>query len=252
MLSFEGSNYPICSIQNNDDKTIAQIYLLDKKKDKNAKDTFTELEITDGNKIVHIPNLNQERNVLFVAGMSGSGKSYYIRDFVSEYIKKYPKRAIYLFSYLAQDTTLDKIKKIQRVNIDGNDFLSSNLSSSDFKESLVIFDDIDCIPNKRLKDKVMNLLQQMLQIGRHDKVSVCYACHEVCNAKETKPILNESQSITIFPQTLGKMKIKYLLENYFGFDKDEIEKLKKIDSRFVTIMKSYPKVVFGSNEIYIL
>lgn len=252
MLSFEGSNYPICSIQNKDDKTIAQIYLLDKKKDKNAKDAFSEMIITDEHKLVHIPNLNNERCVQFVAGMSGSGKSYYIRDFVYEYIKKYPKRSIYLFSYLPQDTTLDKVKKIQRVNIDGNDFLNSNLTSSDFTDSLVIFDDIDCIPNKRLKDKVMNLLQQMLQIGRHDKVSVCYACHEVCNAKETKPILNECQSITIFPKTMGTRKLNYLLENYFGMDKIEIAKVKNIDSRFVTILKSYPKVVFGSHEIYIL
>ncbi len=69
--------------------------------------------------------------------------------------------------------------------------------------SMVIFDDIDCIPDKKLKLKVFNILQQILQIGRHDDITVCFAAHEVPNRNETKAILSECHSITIFPKTNG-------------------------------------------------
>lgn len=253
MLSFENhDNYPICAVQDSKGKEVAQLYLHDKKKHKDAKNTFTELTISDDHKIIQIPNLNKERDVIYVAGMSGSGKSYYIKEYVLQYIKQYPKRPIFLFSYLSEDETLDKVKKIQRVDINNADFMNTKVSSSDFKNSLVIFDDIDCIANKKLKEKVMNLLQQLLQIARHDFTTVAFACHEIRNGHETKSVLNECHSITMFPATMGTKKLRDFLEDFFGMDKTEIERFRNIDSRAVTIIKSYPKVIFGEHEIYIL
>jgi hypothetical protein len=250
MLSLQVNKKPICYIQNNNDKNVGEIHLIDKKD--NKVNCFTEMEITDGHKFVHIPNQNNDRDVIYVAGQSGSGKSYYIKQYTLQYIKMYPKRPIYLFSYLKEDETLDSVKKIQRINIYDNDFMRSNLTSDDFKDCLVIYDDIDCIPNKKLKEKVMNLLQQCLQIGRHSGTNVCYACHQVCNGHETKSILNECTSITFFPLSMGNKKLSNLLDDYFGFDKEQIQKVKDIDSRACTIFKCYPKIVMAEHDIYIL
>jgi hypothetical protein len=255
MLSFESVNnkYPICVIRNEKTKKdVSAIYLLDKKECKDAKHTFDEMIIDDDHKIVHIPDQNGERDATYVAGPAGSGKSHYVGEFVEEYIEDFPKRSIFLFSYKDEDATLDKIKKIQRVDINCDEFMDTQLTYKDFKNSLVIMDDVDCVPDKRRKNKVLNLVNQMLQIGRSYHITVCFACHEVCNAQETKIILNECKSLTIFPRVMGKRKLQYLLESYFGMDKAEIEKFKNIDSRAVTILKTYPKVVFGEREIYIL
>jgi len=81
---------------------------------------------------------------------------------------------------------------------------------------------------------------------------VIFACHEVCNGAETKTVLNECHSVTIFPKVYGNKKLHYLLDNYFGLDKLQIERIKKLDSRAVTIIRSYPKVVVSEKEIFII
>lgn len=254
MLSFtEGDNKinPICIINDKGTKArVSEVYLYEKVR--SDFEGFKELELIDNFEFQQIPNHNNERDCIYVAGMSGSGKSYYIKEFTLQYIKRYPKQEITLFSFKKEDKTLDAIKKINRIDIYDTEFINEDLEAPDFSDSLVIFDDIDCIPDKRLKNKLLNLLQQILQIGRSYHVTVCFACHEVCNGHETKPVLNECHSLTIFPRTMGNKKLKYLLENYFGMDKEQIEKVKNIDSRWVTIFKSYPRVVMGQQNIYIV
>jgi hypothetical protein len=253
MLAFENNTNnekPICIIKEKSAKEVAKIYLFEKAN--GNIDGFDNLQIHEEFLFQQIPNLNNERDCIYVAGMSGSGKSYYIKDYVLEYIKKFPKCEIVLFSFKNEDKTLDAVKKIRRIDIYNAEFLNEELDTPDFEDTLVIFDDIDCIPDKKLKNKLLNLLQQILQIGRSYHVTVCFACHEVCNGHETKPVLNECHSLTIFPRTMGNKKLKYLLENYFGMDKEQIEKVKNIESRWVTIFKSYPRIVMGQQDIYIL
>lgn len=251
MLSFDNneSAKPICIIKK-EEKQVGEVFLYEKKK--NVTNGFEELELQDGYLFQQAVNTQRERDCLYVAGMSGSGKSYYIREYVKQYIKHFPKRDILLFSFLKEDKTLDEIKKIQRIDIYQSDFMKEDLKSEDFKDCLVIFDDIDCIPDKHLKNKLLNLLQQILQIGRHDGCTVCFACHEVCNGHETKAVLNECHSITIFLKTMGNKKLKYLLDNYFGFDNEQVERLRSIDSRWITIFKTYPRVIMAEETIFVM
>jgi hypothetical protein len=46
--------------------------------------------------------------------------------------------------------------------------------------------------------------------------------------------------------------MKYVCDSYLGMEKAEIEKIKKLESRAVTILKLYPKVVVSEKEIFIL
>ena len=46
--------------------------------------------------------------------------------------------------------------------------------------------------------------------------------------------------------------IKYLLENYMSMDKKQINELKKINSRWITICKTYPNVILSHKEAYVL
>ena len=92
----------------------------------------------------------------------------------------------------------------------------------------------------------------MLQTGRHYKISMCITYHVGCNGASTKMILNESTSITFFPQVIGSRNLKYICESYLGLSKAQIEKFKKIDTRAVTIHRTYPKVYVTDREIGIL
>jgi len=198
----------------------------------------------------HMPHTSNERQILYITGASGSGKSYYVNKYSNEYHKKFKNNPIYLFSSVNDDISL-KIPDLKKIRLDET-FLNSELTASDFKDSLVIFDDTDVISNKSILKKVNNILNIILQTGRHHKTSVIYTSHTSCNGASTKIILNEAHSITIYPTGLGGRSLKYMLDSYFGLDKEQIRKIKRINSRWVTIIKSYPMIVLYEKGAYVL
>ena len=219
--------------------------------EKPVEDGFNSYKPKGDVKFEHAIDKDTERQILYITASSGAGKSHYALGFAQSYHKAYPKRPIYLFSYLDQCDTLDKCKAIRRVKIKEENFLTEHIEAIDLKESLVIFDDCDCISDKPVKKKVFEILKKILETGRHFKTSVIYTSHTACNGAETKTILNEASSVTIFPKTLGGKTMKYLLESYYGLDKTEIAKIKALPSRWVTLTKTYPPVVFSEYEVYV-
>jgi len=269
MLTLKKQNknkYPFVEIkykENKDDdpETVGEVYFVSKEEIKEANKSkkpiegFPSLKLHEDSDCYFqlMLDMNKERDVLYVCGMAGSGKSYFIKQYVVEYEKLYPKRPIYLFSLKKEfDPSLKEIKKMKRVDIYHEDFLEEEMDYDSFKESLVIFDDIENIGDKYLKMKVRYILQQILQVGRQAKISVCYAVHEANNGHETKVILNECHSITLNVRNMGNVKLKYLLEGYFGFDKEQIQMFKNIESRMTTIVKTFPKVVIGEKDMFMI
>jgi hypothetical protein len=55
----------------------------------------------------------------------------------------------------------------------------------ELKDSVTIFDDIDVISNKRIRDAVYNILNQVLEIGRHFKITCIVTNHLPTNGKDT-------------------------------------------------------------------
>ena len=254
-MNFEGEGQELAIVENEKEK--------DKKKWKhlsltpNAKACQTplkEVKLKDQPELHFqpIPDKSVERSIRYVTGASGSGKSYYTKQYADEYHRMHPKREIYILSSIKEDKTLDKIKGLKRVKLDSQEFLTEDLTAEDFKDALVIFDDTDCLTNKRQKLKVDAILNSVLETGRHFNVEVVYTSHLACNGRDTKRILNECKSVTIFPSGLGGKAMKYLLDNYFGLDKDQIKKLKSLNSRWVTIQKGFPMCVLSDKECYIL
>ena len=197
-----------------------------------------------------IPDKNTERSITYITGASGSGKSYYTRMYVEEYKKLYPKREVYLISSISDDSSIDKIKNLHRIKMDK--LLTEDISAKDFKDSCVIFDDTDCLTDKRLRLKVQEILNSVLETGRHFNCEVVYTSHLATDGHQTKRILNECKSVVIFPSGLGGRSIKYLLDNYFGLDRDQIKRIKKLNSRWVQINKGFPMSVVSDKEAYVL
>ena len=59
-----------------------------------------------------------------------------------------------LFSSVGEYGVLGKVKKLKRFKIHDADFVNGDFSADDFKYSLLIFDDVDCINDKRILNKV--------------------------------------------------------------------------------------------------
>lgn len=203
--------------------------------------------------IAPIPISETERITMFVAGESGSGKSYFIREYAKFYHKIFPNNPIYLISNLDSDETIDEYKKIIRLNACNNPEFLSEISKIDINEwtnSFIIFDDIDSITNKNKKEIIYGFLNKCLRIGRHNNISVAYLGHELYGL-DVKHVLNECKYITFFPKYLNHKRMKYLLETYFGMSKNQIQLIKEIglNTRPITYVKGYPKYIIADHII---
>lgn len=208
---------------------------------------FSQLTI-DG-KFQQIPNPETEREILYITGASGSGKSTYTANYIRCYKRMFSKNKIYCFSALKDDESLDVVKP-KRITIDDR-LISDPLQCEDFKNSLVVFDDIDVISDKKQREAVYNILNQMLETGRHFKVTVIITNHLATAGNDTRRVLNECHSVTYFPFSGSNVGTKRLLENYLGLDKDTIKKIKMKKSRWATVFKNYPQVIMTEKDVWL-
>jgi len=243
-FNLENDGTPIAVIKMDGRKD--KIVCLDEKP--NSTNNYPEMELTQGT-FQLVPNKDKERQILYVLGASGSGKSFFTASYALEYHKMYPKRPIYILSYVDSDSSIDRIKTAKRIRLD-KEFIDTELDSEDFRESLVIFDDCDAISDKPLKLKIRDILTKLLNTGRHTCTSVVYLSHIACSGLETKGILNEAHAITFFPMSLGGRTRKYLMDNYLGLNKEQQKRIDKIESRAITIVKTYPMCILAEKGVY--
>ena len=209
------------------------------------------IQLTGDNKLQQVPS-NNERDVLYISAMSGSGKSFYTAEYVKQYHKKYPKNEIFLFSSIDDDKCLDSLKYLPRINIKSDAFFSSEITAKDFEKSCVIFDDCDVISDKNIKKKVFQILDEILQTGRHFHTTCVFTSHNATAGNQTKVILNEATSITIFPQTAGNKSLNYLCDQYLGLDKKQIKQLKHIEGRWATFIRAYPRCIITEKTAFLI
>ena len=210
---------------------------------------FRQLKIANDSKFQHIPDTTKEREILYITGPSGSGKSTYTRKYLEQYKKKFKNRPIYLFSSLPSDESLDKVQP-KRIKLDET-IHTDPIKVEELQESICIFDDIDVISDKKIREGVYVILNQVLEIGRHYKIHCVVTNHLPTNGKDTRRILNEAHTVTYFPHSAGG-KIKYMLEEYVGLDKKQIAYMKRQNSRACTIFKNYPQCYMLEHEIGLL
>jgi len=245
------SDNKIAIIISNDKLNKKIISITDEDDENDVKKPFTEMHLTEG-RFQMIPNMKLDRGVHYVCGPSGSGKSYFCVNYINQYIKKYKKANIYLLSSLDTDDTIDRISNLQRLKIDDS-IVENPLKIDEFSEhDVIIFDDIDVIGNKALRGAVYSFLDQCLEIGRHMKLELVITNHLCTNGRDTRRVLNECHTITLYPKSGSAYGLNYLLSRYVGLDKKDIVKLKKLKSRHVTIFKHAPQFVMSEKDIYLL
>ena len=215
----------------------------------NLINEFRQLKIANDSKFQHIPDTTKEREILYITGPSGSGKSTYTRKYLEQYKKKYKNREIYLFSSLPSDESLDKVGP-KRIKLDESMY-TDPIKVDELSESICIFDDIDVISEKKVREAVYDVLNQVLEIGRHYKIHCVVTNHLPTNGKDTRRILNEAHTVTYFPHSAGG-KIKYLLEEYVGLDRKQIAYMRKQNSRWATVYKNYPQCYMVEHEVGLL
>jgi hypothetical protein len=204
---------------------------------------------TDPLKFQQVPDTTKERDILYITGPSGSGKSTYVVNYLKEYKKCYKNRPIFVLSSLKEDETLDKISNLKRIKLDDK-MWSDPLEAESFKDSCVIADDVDVISDKKIREAVIKLINQILEIGRHFNTTLIQTNHLATAGRDTRRILNEAHAIIFFPHSGSSHGIKYLLTEYCGIDKRDMQLAKKSDSRWCCIFKNYPCVMMTEKLLW--
>lgn len=205
-----------------------------------------ELIVHDG-RVFHLPNPDFPER-LYVSGPSGSGKSTYCSYYLKFLRKMYPDKPFIIFSMIKEDEALDPLNP-RRIILD-EELVENPIDAEELRNTIILFDDVDAISDKKLSKVVLNLRDQVLTMGRHYGIYCICTNHILTGGRETKVILNEATSFTLFPRS--GVNCKYLLERYCGMDKKQIDKIKQLPSRWVTIFKRYPMYVMYSSGIYML
>jgi len=210
----------------------------------------TEIELEDDGQFELIPNPDPDkREVLYITGQSGSGKSYIAKGFAAYYHKLFPSRGVYLISKLKKDETLDALKFIKRINIQS--LVDDPPDISEFEDCLVIFDDYDALKGAEEKS-VQTLIEDICVTGRHTKTTALLLSHHLSNYRKTRLILNEVSRIVVYPQSTAGKALKHLLENHAGVDPEDLKRHKKWGSRWLCYFKGFPGMVIGQQNAEIL
>jgi hypothetical protein len=246
MLNTEKVGRPLCRVVGGElSKKIISVSTDEKEE---TQREFSSIHLDDGVFSV-IPDKTSERQIGYITGQSGSGKSTWVRKYCMEYRKIFPKNEIYLISSLPEDESLDEIKP-KRICVDER-WVSDPLSAEDFQDSLVISDDVDVISQKGIRKAIIDLLNQILEIGRHYRISCLLTNHLPTAGNDTKRILNECAFMVIFPHGSSARGLKYLCEQYLGLDSKDLKQMKKMKSRWCAIFKNFPMVCVCEKDIWL-
>ncbi|MDR3678349.1 MAG: hypothetical protein P4L41_00175, partial [Flavipsychrobacter sp.] len=199
------------------------------------------------------------RECIFVTGCSGSGKSYWTKNYCENYNMLHKgKSPIYLISSLTEDSTLDSAKcKISRVSLDAIVDDPIDLNSGDLDNSLLIFDDWDTVENEKGKDGrkyqdvLWKLLNDCLIMGRHNGITVVCISHYNTIGQKGRLILTECTSYVVYPHGTSAHALKYLLNHHVGIPQSEIGKLGDY-GRWVTLKKTYPKYLVSEHTVKLI
>ena len=240
-MNISGNGQLVAIIKDDGLKKKNKIYVDD---DEDKYESFQSMHLKKGRFQV-VPDKKQFRNTFFIVGANGSGKSYWIRDYVLEFIKTFPTYPIRLFSSKNEDNNLDTIPQIKRIKIDES-FVTTPVKYELLSKSLAIFDDIDAFDGK-IRKAIFHLMDICLKNGRSYNIHVISTYHSSTN-REISSALNESEGIVFFMKNYNR-SMKYLLEGYIGLNSQQIKTLRKNKSRSTTYIKTYPNVFIQERDI---
>lgn len=206
-------------------------------------------------KLVVCP-LYRKRTIVFIAGPSGCGKTTFAMKFMTEYLSIHPDHKAIIFTADAKDETIEKLKTpSMRIFNLGDPKLSKleNIDPAMFRDSIVFFDDIDFLMKPSLTEKLNDLRDRMIGIGRHFNISVLISKHMVMDYRATRNILSEASYVVVFPKSGSTKFVDSFFKTYFSFADDEIKtKLFQSYSRWICCRMVHPQLAITEKEVFLL
>ena len=187
-----------------------------------------------------IPSLGTDEwdGHIYIAGATGAGKSYLIKQIVLHDEKK---RDIIVFSDLEYDESFKELYETGLVMTPEQALRLDPIEP--YKDKIIIFD--DCT-----KADIMNLRDHLLEKGRHKNSVVICVNHKLREWKATMKPLNESRYIIMFPTANVMSDVKFL--DSMGMNRkvrDSIIQLSNEDGRYLIYHQFRPNALITQRTI---
>jgi len=135
--------------------------------------------------------------------------------------------------------------------------MNNPFSLDEIRNSICIFDDVDSIRDKRLKEAVVKLRDDILKNGRshtgdrNEDIDVIITNHNVLGGHETTTMIRESFFYVVFPKGSTTQALNQIVKRYAGLKNDQVQRVVHNPARYVIIHNTHPGYVLTEKEIFL-
>ncbi len=255
-LSFYGDGIPIAEIKSKTKDLNKKILYFDPKGKANSSiiPSYNELKLKDDNDRFQLMPSDKTRSI-FISGMQGIGKSYWIGEYLKQYQKLHKDAKIIIFSEKDHDMAIDdQLKNITRVPIDDS-ILSNPITKDELNDqpeyTMFCFDDVDGLES-RIRKEVYRILNVLINVYRSKKLNVIFSSHKSCDISWTSTALQGCDVLVFFHRNYNR-NVEYLVREYIKKkEKKNFEEGLYNNSRWCAFIKSaYPSILLFEDQIKI-
>jgi predicted AAA+ superfamily ATPase len=194
---------------------------------------------------------NQQNDVILITGPKGVGKTQLVKTLAYLYHNNFPSNRVIIFCGIkglyndlpyAINVDLDEVAEEESEKFK-SDF-SGVPDTSEFKNSLVIFDDTERHSNPKIERMLYQLSNVLAQNGRNFNVCLLVVLHQLNKGLQSSTLLREADGIVIFPKAFNFNTFNTMI-NHFGLDKLLAKNLfNHKDEHFLFIHVTIPQYIY--------
>lgn len=210
---------------------------------------INEVNVKHGDLLQICPNVEKEQCDRYnIFAVPGAGKSTFVSKYCIEYNNLFPNNVIYMISSKTEDKAFNDVKNFEYIILEDLLEYQDGLSQNEFKNCCVIFDDVNSIADKKLKDIVNKSKTQLLSVGRSNNINVLSTAHKGKAGQDSIYTIETATHHVIFPGSNKAQNIAYMKDKV-GLHKKTIEEIMNEQTRYVIITNSFPQYYMTETKI---
>lgn len=220
-----------------------------------------EVSLSDGRMFRILPTAKEgKRDVLYLAGPPGQGKTYLSCQFLRLYERMWPTRKCFVFTGDERDPTIlaQNLQRTEIISVDLKDkdgipfFLKKQWTHESFYNCVVMFDDVDGMVNKQVVNALRDLMDKCLKMGRHTGTSVIITNHMLTEYQKTRQWIQQANWVVFFPLSAIGRNIEYFIRDYLGIKNVESQEQLMRMGRWVAVKTDTPQLALSDYKCILL
>ena len=207
-------------------------------------------------KPIYNTTANRTNQILTAFGSSGAGKSWMLNDLLcrNPAVQSGLVPMVYKFSSVENDPSFEPLRNLMGerfVYKDPRELTPEECNVKSYgKKSVLIFDDINSISNKRVRNMVINFRDNCLEVARHNSLVILSSDHLMHARNLTAKLRNSSAYMVFYPRNSPK-PIDHVLEHNMNMNRHErVDLIKKVikEGRSQFIRMDSPSYLINSKR----